>query len=70
MIRFCLLQDDDYHWFLCPIDRKADAKAWFAEVQDYWDADGGEGDSGPPIEPAWLKQVDSPTDISFTDPRE
>lgn len=70
MTRFCLLQDDDSHWYLCPVDRRPDANSYFAEVQAYWDSDPGEGDDGPPIEPSWLRSIDSPTELTFTDPKE
>ena len=68
--RYALFADDDGHWYVIPSDRRCDADNYLAEVEAYWDKDPGEEDDGPPVQPAWMQQIDGPESITCTDPKE
>lgn len=59
--RYFLDQDNSSHWYIVPLDRKAEWEAWLAIDEDdeaSWDA------------PEWAKSIGgSPTLVTFTDPR-
>lgn len=66
--RYCLLQDDSGHWYLCPHDRRDEGSAALEAIEAYWrDID----IKGPaPTLPPWVKEIDGPHLLSFTDPAE
>lgn len=49
---YCLLQDDDCHWYVCPVDKIIFAYEWFDKVYDQM--------------PNWLIPVcGSPSNVHF-----
>lgn len=67
MTRYCLIQDDDSHWYVCPADRVEEAQAAFAAVAAYWGAREYVGEA--PDVPDWCQPVGgAPSLVTFTDP--
>lgn len=71
--RFCILQDDDSHWYLVPADKREEAEKYFADIAAFWenehDSDGVSGDDEPQ-RPDYIKDIDGPHKLTFTDPQE
>lgn len=58
---YCLVRDDDTHWFLIPVNRR---KYW-EEVLDLFNQDKYEGFFPPP----WAEPIDGPHNLIFSNPR-
>lgn len=65
--RFCLIQDEDCHWYICPAQFVEAAEAYFEKVSDYWNEMPDDVDE--PEQPEYLQQVGgSPSLVTFTNP--
>lgn len=64
MKRFCLIQDDSCHWYICPADRRDEAERMIEAVESYW---AGDQDGEPPSEPDFIERIDGPRKLTFTD---
>jgi hypothetical protein len=63
--RFCLIQDDSCHWYICPAERREEAVRMFEACSTYWEGN-MEGES--PKEPGFVERLDgAPERITFTD---
>lgn len=68
--RYCLIYDDDGHLWLCPVELRDEGKRLITECEAYW-AGGGIGKAPPdPDSTDWLKRVDNPGRLTFSEPRE
>jgi hypothetical protein len=70
---YILIRDDDDDWYVCPAEKREEARAYLEAVEHYWASDAA-GEVGPPEEPEWLDQVGGPPSlVKFTgytiDPR-
>jgi hypothetical protein len=52
---YCLIQDDDGHWFVIPKNKVHATQKYFAAIYKYWD-DMPE-DEEEPEQPDWLDEV-------------
>ena len=34
-IKYCLIQDNDCHWYVVPVDKKEEAYAYFEKCENY-----------------------------------
>jgi len=58
---YCLVNDDDGHWYVVPEDKRLEAFDYFEKVYKYWDE--LPEDEVEPEEPAWLEEIN--TSISY-----
>lgn len=64
--RFCLVSDDDGHYYIIPYDKKVDWSCYLEECEHYWGEQNYDGD--PPEQPEWAETLGcSPTMVSFSD---
>jgi len=60
-MRFFLAQDNDGHWYLIPVDRRAEWEAWTnipSDDERSWES------------PEWATAIGgSPSQVTFTDPQ-
>jgi hypothetical protein len=70
--RYCLLSDDDGHYYLCPLERRHEASAILEDNDRYWSsAERRHTDSaGPTPVPDYLIYVDNHYSLSFENPKE
>jgi len=76
--RYCLIQDDDCHWYICPSDRRSEALEmfeafylWHDRHSRLWDHEDAWESLGPePPEPDFIDRINGPHDLTFTDPKE
>lgn len=60
---YCLIQDDDAHWYVIPAKKLKATESYFRKVYHFWHD--GKGDLPP--EPSWLVRVGgSPSSVKFT----
>jgi len=66
--RYTIVVADD-HKYLCPVDRREEARERFKEIREYWRPNGDfEGD--PPREPDFVRRIGGSLSLlSFTDPQ-
>lgn len=63
--RYCLIQDDSCHWYICPAERREEAMKMFEALTAYWEGDMNEE---PPDEPGFIERLDgAPERITFAD---
>lgn len=63
--RYCLIQDDDYHWYIATFKYKKAAQKYFEEVNSYWSVENYDHHKDEPKKPKWLKEIDGPHRLSF-----
>lgn len=69
--RLCLISDGDGHWFTAPADKREGANKYFEQLGTFWDADEAARDGMDyPKEPDWLRPINGPHTLSFTNPQE
>ena len=69
--RLCLISDGDGHWFIVPSDKKEQASRYFQKLGEYWEA--GDADRHSldyPDEPEWLRPINGPHTLTFSDPQD
>lgn len=65
--RFCLVSDDDGHWFICPAEKASEFSKWVEKTTKYWDS--LPDDEDPPAELPYIKAIGgSPSRVTFLDP--
>jgi hypothetical protein len=57
---YCLISDDDGHWYVVPADKRLEAYDYFEKIYKYWEEMPEEEE---PIEPEWLDRIN--TGISY-----
>jgi len=65
---YCLIQDESCHWYLCPSDKKREAEQYFESLREYWEVGWNLPGTSEPKQPTYLKQIDSPHRLVFTNP--
>jgi hypothetical protein len=66
--RYCLVRDDDCHWYVIPADKRKECGEYFRKVYDYWAQPSGKIEDLP-REPEWLRSIGgSPSLVTFTNP--
>lgn len=55
--RFCLISDDDGHWYVIPADKLAEAEAHFEAVYTFWRNPPDDEDARPADDPEWMERV-------------
>lgn len=58
---YCLVQDDDCHWYVIPANKRLETYDYFEKLYKYWDE--MPEDEEEPNEPEWLERVN--TSISY-----
>ena len=66
--KYCLIIDDDGHWYLVPFERKQEAEEILDSIADYWESD--IDDNNCPEMPDWLKRIDGLHKLTFENPVE
>jgi hypothetical protein len=69
---FCLVKDDSGHSYVCPLDRRGEARRRLEELDQFW-SHGGEcfkDGAIPPEEPEFLTKIGGPHRLIFTGWRE
>lgn len=64
---YCLIKDEDSHWFLCPAYKREEALRYFAKLYEHFSE--GEMDIDPPPTPLYLTEIDGPHRLVFQNPR-
>ena len=68
---FCLVSDDDGHWFICPSDKLDEFNDYLDDVSSYWKRVETLSRrklisrDRPPEQPDWLLPIDGPHTIKF-----
>lgn len=68
--KYTLIQDQDYHWYLCPWEKRGEANEYLDAVSEYWSSGWEKKGEIEPIRPNWLKDIDGPHMLSFSNPIE
>ena len=70
--RYCLVGDGDGHHWLCPIERRAEARQLLKACEEYFSSVEPPATEPPPDPDAvgWLQRVDNPSRLTFVEPRE
>lgn len=63
-----LICDEDGHWYLCPLERRAEAEKYFKDLYDLFHE--GDFDIDPPGLPEYVTEIDGPHKLVFDNPRE
>ena len=50
--KYCLINDDDGHWFIIPSNKREEAETYFLSIYRYWEE--MPDDMECPNEPNWL----------------
>lgn len=66
--KYCLLDDGDGHWFICPFEKRKEGGRAIDSIVEYWDV--GDFDKECPVLPEWMKQINGPHYLSFENPVE
>ena len=67
--KYCLIKDDDGHWYLTPFDKKKEAEEILESIANYWGNCEYDFIECPEI-PDWLKQIDGWHRLTFENPVE
>ena len=60
--RFCLVQDEDSHWYIVPVDE--------LDVWENWSSNFDSNDEDTWDVPACAVYIDNPFTLTFSDPRQ
>ena len=64
--KYCLINDDDGHWYIIPSNKRGEAEKYFLSVYRFWDE--MPEDMECPEEPSWLEELNKhPMWVSFED---
>lgn len=66
---YCLIQDGDGHWYLCPVERRKEAIHMLWAIEAYWDDPGWHKYvADPPPDPDFVERIDNPFVLAFSHP--
>lgn len=68
--KYCLITDDDGHYFISPFERKDEAEIILESIYNYWNECKDDEDVECPEMPDWLKQIDGWHRLTFENPVE
>lgn len=64
--KYCLIQDNDCHWYILPWENQEAAEKYFEDNYKYWNGSVSEQEKyNCPVRPKWLSDIDSPEMITF-----
>lgn len=66
--KFTLIQDNSSHWYIAPYEKRDEANEILDSIEEYWEK--GDYEKDCPEEPEWLKRIDGPYNLSFSNPIE
>ena len=64
---YCMIKDEDGHYYLCPAYRREEAVRYFAKLYEHFSE--GELDVDPLPLPKYLTEIDGPQKLIFQNPR-
>jgi hypothetical protein len=64
--KYCLINDDDGHWYLAPFERRNEAREILESIEEAWAEEANE----IPEVPDWLKEIDGYHKLTFENPIE
>lgn len=66
--RYCLVADDDGHWYIVPHDRRTEFDTRMAQYYVFLGRDDyTQADQVDPTEEIWCTRIDGPHRLTFTD---
>lgn len=66
--RWCLIQDDSGHTYVCPAERAKEGRRMFEEIERYYYGEESKYQGDPPREPDFCFRVEG--GLTFADPAE